>query len=101
MDFEMLFAFLFVIVLFSILMGTIGGIWKRKIRLKERELEYLHQAKGSSGEASITPERARQIEERLRNLERIVTEGNYGLAREIEDLRQLEQPVQLDKEVAR
>mgnify|MGYP000678181359 CR=1 FL=1 len=85
MDIEMILSFIFVIVLFSILMGTIGGIWKRKIRFKEKELEF--RSRNTTEEGGITRERAQQIEERLRNLERIVTEGNYGLAKEIEDLR--------------
>ena len=81
----------FVLGLFMIVVGipVIGGLvadyHKRKLKLRERELELL---------GSQTAERAAQyaakterLEERVQVLERIVTDKGLGLAEEIEKLR--------------
>ncbi|HEY1126101.1 MAG TPA: hypothetical protein VGE65_10745 [Sphingobium sp.] len=85
--------FIFVLAIIGIVVGipVIGSFilsyHKEKLRLREKELELL---------GSQTAERAAQyaahnerLEERVRVLERIVTDKGLGLADEIEKLRDL------------
>ena len=82
---------LFVLAFFMIVVGlpVIGGIWsdmhKRRLKLRERELELL---------GSQTAERAAQyaaqterLEARVRVLEQIVTDKGFDTAIQIEALR--------------
>ncbi len=81
----------FVLGFFFIVVGipVIGGIWfahqKERMKLREKELEVL---------GSQTAERAAQyaaqterLEDRVRVLERIVTDKGIGLSEEIDRLR--------------
>ncbi|GAA0285521.1 hypothetical protein GCM10009127_29060 [Alteraurantiacibacter aestuarii] len=97
MDINMILAFIFVIILVSIVMTTLGGVIKRHIRYKEREME-LRNAPPQSG---ISAAKAEQLEERIRVLERIATDGNADLARQIEDLRLPDSSVEIQRETAR
>ncbi len=83
------YVFVFCIIVIGVCVPVIGGLvadyHKRKLKLRERELEVL---------GSQTAERAAQyaaqterLEERVRVLERIVTDKGIGLADEIEKLR--------------
>ncbi len=85
MDFDLLLILPFIIIVVAIVMGTLGGIAKRHIRYKERELE-ARTAKPTENLSQIG-DVMRAMEERLRVLERIATDHNDDLARQIEDLR--------------
>jgi hypothetical protein len=91
MDLNLVIIFSFVLVVTAIVMGTIATITKRGISLKEKqlELEIAHAKGGASGASDA---RLDQMEQRLRVLERIATDGGANvatdLAREIEALRQ-------------
>jgi hypothetical protein len=77
--------FFMIVVGIPVIGGLVADYYKRKLKLRERELEIL---------GSQTAERAAQyaahterLEERVRVLERIVTDKGIGLAEEIERLR--------------
>ena len=63
---------------------AIFGIVSRVYRHREKQLEL--EAQVASARAA-DPEYTKQIEERLRVLERIVTDQGHGIAHEIERLR--------------
>ena len=79
---------------FVLVGGTIAG-WmghvfhRRAVNHEERKLELIARAeearKGGSTEAF------RKLEERVRVLERIATDGNHALATQIEQLRDLQE----------
>ena len=77
--------FFFVVVGIPVIFGVLGNIWKRKLALQEKQLEV---------EARMTAEKAAQyaahtdrLEQRVRVLERIVTDKGIDVADEIERLR--------------
>ena len=89
MDFDLLFALIFVVVIVSIVMATLGGVAKRALRLKEKRLDM---AQGQSAPAPELVQLMHKMEDRLRVLERIATQdapalGDRALAQEIEALR--------------
>ena len=73
----------------------VGIVWvKTQARLEEKRI-----AAGASQRGKSDPQQAGQIaelQERVRVLERIVTEGGYDLATQIEALR--ERPAQLERQ---
>ncbi len=87
MDFNLILIFGFIIVVTSIVMGTIGRMAKQAMELKHREKELA--AGVASGPAPQMTVRLNEMEQRLRVLERIATDGAQGtaLAAEIEALR--------------
>ncbi len=77
--------FFMIVVGIPVIGGLLADYHRRKLKLRERELEIL---------GSQTAERAAQyaahterLEERVRVLERIVTDKGIGLSDEIEKLR--------------
>ncbi len=77
--------FFLIVVGIPVLLGVVGDVAKRWIRFKERQLELM---------SSSTAERAAQyaaqterLEQRVRVLERIVTDKGIDVADEIERLR--------------
>ena len=88
MDPDLLLIFPFVTVMVLIVFGFARGMYNRVATHEERKLELLARAEeartGNGGEGY------RKLEERVRVLERIATEGNSGLAAEIESLRNLQ-----------
>jgi hypothetical protein len=77
--------FFLIVVGIPVLFGVLGDVAKRWIKLKERQLELT---------SSQTAERAAQyaaqterLEQRVRVLERIVTDKGIDVADEIERLR--------------
>jgi hypothetical protein len=77
--------FFLIVVGIPVLLGVLGDVAKRWIKLKERQLELT---------SSQTAERAAQyaaqterLEQRVRVLERIVTDKGIDVADEIERLR--------------
>jgi hypothetical protein len=75
------------------LAAIFAGVWRQSLRVKERDLDRL------SGETvRLTDQSSRRIDEleqRVRILERIVTDRGLGLAEEIERLRDL--PARADR----
>jgi DNA-binding protein H-NS len=77
--------FFMIVVGIPVIVGVGGDIYKRKLKLRERELEL---------QSTITAEKAAQyaahterLEQRVRVLERIITDKGADLATAIEDLR--------------
>ena len=77
--------FFMIVVGIPVIAGVLADIYKRRLRFKERELELL---------GSQTAERAAQyaahterLEQRVRVLERIVTDKGIAVSDEIERLR--------------
>lgn len=76
---------------FAPFLFVLGIIWLSN----QRKLEEKRIAAGETGPGKPDPQQAKQIaelQERVRVLERIVTEGGYDLASQIEALRD-ERPV--------
>ena len=69
----------------AIVMGIFGGIAKRYFRLKERQLEAANQM--TAEKAAQYAAHTERLEQRVRVLERIVTDKGIGVADEIEKLR--------------
>lgn len=66
---------LFIVTIVALALGA--SIWKQHLRIKERRLE------GGDGDCRA---RIDALEERVRTLEKIVTDQNYSLKREFEKL---------------
>lgn len=73
------------IAIIGIVMGTISGIAKRAIQLKERRLEL--EAGNRGADTGPLLEKISLMEDRIRNLERIATDERPSLAAQIEALR--------------
>ena len=69
----------------AILAGVFGGIIKRWIRLKERELQ--HTSAMTAEKAAQYAAHTERLEQRVRVLERIITDKGIGVAEQIEQLR--------------
>jgi hypothetical protein len=77
--------FFVVVVGIPVLAGVGADMFKRWIRLKEAELKAMSADTGERAAQSAA--HAEQLEQRVRVLERIVTEKGIGIADEIEMLR--------------
>ena len=82
-----IFALLFFVIVVGI--PVIGGIWadihKRKLKFKERELELMsHNTAEKAAQYAAHTER---LEQRVRVLERIITDKGVDVADQIEALR--------------
>ncbi|MFC3099958.1 hypothetical protein [Altererythrobacter lauratis] len=90
MDAGIAFLFCFIIVITAIVMGTVKEVTKRAIALKEKQIE-AQKAVSAPALASDVAARLDKMEQRLRVLERIATDGGTdtgaALAREIDALR--------------
>jgi ABC-type phosphate transport system auxiliary subunit len=77
--------FFLIVVGIPVLAGVWGDIQKRRLKLKERELELTSQltAEKTAQYAAHTE----RLEQRVRVLERIVTDKGVGVAEQIEQLR--------------
>ena len=85
----------FLIPIMAIIMGVSIPITAIKLKHRER-IEQMRLAAASSrdsGEAARPDPRIDELEDRVRVLERIVTDGGYDLAQKIEALRD-ERPVE-------
>ncbi len=77
--------FFFFVVAIPVMAGVFGEAWKRHIRFKEKQLMLMSgQAAEKAAQYAAHTER---LEQRVRVLERIVTDRGMVLAEEIEDLR--------------
>lgn len=84
----MIFGFVLVILTLVFSMGHI--IHKRSIEHEERKLELeARKAEAEATRLSGGNTDYRKLEERVRVLERIATDGNHALATQIEQLRDL------------
>jgi hypothetical protein len=82
---------IFALLFFMIVVGipVIGGIWadmhKRRMKLREREMELMsHQTAEKAAQYAAHTER---LEQRVRVLERIITDKGMGVSDQIEMLR--------------
>lgn len=92
MDDELILIFSFVFVVAVLALSMAQLFHRRAVAHEERKLELkaqIEQAKANR--ANSDSEAHRKLEERVRVLERIVTDGNHALASQIEDLRDLQQ----------
>jgi uncharacterized membrane protein (DUF106 family) len=85
MDGFFVLGFFLIVVVIPIILGVGSDIYKRKLKLQEKQLEL---------QSTMTAEKAAQyvahterLEQRMRVLERIITDKGAVLATEIEDLR--------------
>lgn len=93
-DLLLIFSFVFVTAILALSMAQV--FHRRTVRHEERKLELQAQiAQAQSGESAISANAYRKLEERVRVLERIATDGNDNLARQIESLRDLHEIDQL------
>ncbi|HAU22658.1 MAG TPA: hypothetical protein DCS24_08725 [Erythrobacter sp.] len=96
MDGDLLLIFTFVLVIATIALTMAQVFHRRAVRHEERKLELKARiAEAKSGETEVSSDAHRKLEERVRVLERIVTDGNDDLARQIESLRDLQEIDQL------
>ena len=88
MDMDLLLIFGFILVAASMVFSFARKAHQRTVEHEERRLELkAREAEAKSGGGG---EAYRKLEERVRVLERIATDGNSRLAAEIEDLRNLQ-----------
>ena len=65
--------------------GILGDMYKRRLRYKEREMELL--GSQTAEKAAQYASRTAELEQRVRVLEQIVTDGGMQTAAQIEALR--------------
>jgi len=71
---------------FAPFLFVLGIIWLKNNRQLEEKRIASGQAQGDAGNAQVVG-RVEELEDRVRVLERIVTDGGYDLAHKIEALR--------------
>ncbi|WP_427963569.1 hypothetical protein [Altererythrobacter sp.] len=91
MDLELLVIFGFILVLSSMAFSMAQKIHRRVVDHEERKLELLARTEEAKQGSGATSEAYRKLEERVRVLERIATDGRDDLARQIEELRDLQE----------
>ena len=77
--------FFFIVVGIPVIAGVWGDIYKRKLKLAEREMELM--GSQTAEKAAQYASRVTELEQRVRVLERIVTDGGVQTAAQIEALR--------------
>ncbi|QZH74072.1 MAG: hypothetical protein JY451_09930 [Erythrobacter sp.] len=91
MDSDLMLIFAFIVALLMIIFPFAYVLTRREHQHKERKLELqarIEEAK--AGQIARGNEASQQFEDRLRVLERIVTDPSNDLSRRIEDLRELQ-----------
>lgn len=79
-------AFFMIVVGIPVIAGIWGDVYKRRLKLRERELEILgNQTAEKAAQYAAQTER---LETRMRVLEQIVTDKGFDTATQIEALRQ-------------
>jgi hypothetical protein len=77
--------FFMIVVGIPVIVGVLGDIYKRNLKFKERQLELLgNQTAEKAAQYAAHTER---LEQRMRVLERIVTDKGMTVSDEIERLR--------------
>lgn len=77
--------FFFVVVGIPVIAGVLADVYKRRMKFKERELELL--GSQTAEKAAQYASRTAELEQRVRVLERILTDGGVQTAAQIEALR--------------
>ena len=88
MDPDLALIFSFIMALLMVVLPFAYFVNKKVQEHEERKLEL--QARAEEAKSGTGGEAYRKLEERVRVLERIATDGNGRLAAEIEDLRNLQ-----------
>ena len=86
-------AFFSIVVGIPVIAGVLGEAYKRRLKLKERELELL--GSQTAEKAAQYAARTAELEQRVRVLEQIVTDGGYHTAAQIEALR--DKPARIER----
>lgn len=90
MDADLVLIFGFVLTIASLAFFTAHKIHRRTVEHEERKLELLARAEEAKAvRSTATSDAQRKLEEPVRVLERIVTDGNHALVAQIEQLRDL------------
>lgn len=78
-------AFFMIVVGLPVILGVYGDMYKRRMKLREKELEILG---GQTAEkAAQYAAHTERLEQRVRVLEQIITDGGVQTAAQIEALR--------------
>ncbi len=77
--------FFMIVVGIPVIAGVLGDVYKRHLKFKERQLELL--GAQTAEKAAQYAAHAERLEQRVRVLERIVTDKGIGVADEIDRLR--------------
>jgi hypothetical protein len=77
--------FFMIVVGIPVVLGVLGDVYKRHLKFKERELELL--GSQTAEKAAQYAAHTERLEQRVRVLERIVTDKGIAVADEIEKLR--------------
>ena len=88
MDWELVVIFGFILLISSLALSAAHMFHRRAVEHEERKLELKARiAEAQKGERTLGNEAVQHIEDRLRVIERIVTDPGADLSRQIEDLR--------------
>ena len=77
--------FFVMVVVIPTLLGILGDAWKRHLKFKEKQLEL--QAGQAAEKAAQYAAHTERLEQRVRVLEQIITDGGVQTAAQIEALR--------------
>ena len=77
--------FFFIVVGIPVIFGVGGAMYERKLKLREKQLEL--QSTMTAEKAAQYAAHTERLEQRVRVLERIITDKGINLADQIEDLR--------------
>ena len=92
MDWDLIIIFGFVLLICSMVFPFAARTHRRTVEHEERKLELLARAEeAKAGNAGVDQAAYRKLEERVRVLERIATDGKHDLAHQIESLRDLQE----------
>lgn len=92
MDWDLITIFGFVLLICLIVFPFAARTHRRTVEHEERKLELLARTEeAKAGNASVDQSAYRKLEERVRVLERIATDGKQDLALQIEQLRDLQE----------
>ncbi len=77
--------FFFIVVGIPVIFGVLGDVYKRRLKYKEKQLETI--TNETAEKAAQYAAHTERLEQRVRVLERIVTDKGIDVADEIEKLR--------------
>ena len=89
MDWDLVLIFGFILTMLLIIMPMAYLFQRRAAEHEERRLELIARAEEAKAGEKTGSGTYRKLEERVRVLERIATDGNHALAMQIEQLRDL------------
>jgi hypothetical protein len=87
MDINYVFVAMIVFVVLAVVRRSGGAAWRVGQRKMEETIEQLRAEQAAALPRGPTLDQVQMLEDRVRVLERIVTDQNYSLARDIEALR--------------